>query len=191
MFIKDIENYKKLSEEINKIKKGESNNKIEDIIEKMKSCVDFNEKSEKEKLNEKIENIIEIISNKYEEKTGGMASETFTEGLCYYFAIMLKKVVEKVLNESCQIYVTVSNSIHAIVKIHDNFYDINGNINNKYDRFGYLRNEINIKEYHTCEEEEFLYFIDLCNIRSYKKEITKEENVCDVITEEIIKELKY
>lgn len=99
MVILNIEKYKSLKEEITKIKNGESNNKIEDIVIEMKKCIDFQEKHE---LDNDVEEIINIFVDKFEEKTGGIASETFTEGFCYYFALMLKKMVEEILKEEAQ-----------------------------------------------------------------------------------------
>lgn len=188
MVILNIEKYKSLKEEITKKKNGESNNKIEDIVIEMKKCIDFQEKHE---LDNDVEEIINIFVDKFEEKTGGIASETFTEGFCYYFALMLKKMVEEILKEEAQIYTTYLNGVHAIVKVRNNFYDINGNINNKYDKLGYKRNDIDLNKYFISEGENFWLFSDLCTIARGKEIILKEEKLCDTITDELIKELKY
>lgn len=65
MVILNIEKYKSLKEEITKIKNGESNNKIEDIVIEMKKCIDFQEKHE---LDNDVEEIINIFVDKFEEK---------------------------------------------------------------------------------------------------------------------------
>ena len=149
MVILNIEKYKSLKEEITKIKNGESNNKIEDIVIEMKKCIDFQEKHE------------------------------------------LDNDVEEILKEEAQIYTTYLNGVHAIVKVRDNFYDINGNIKNKYDKLGYKRNDIDLNKYFISEGENFWLFSDLCTIARGKEIILKEEKLCDTITDELIKELKY
>ena len=89
------------------------------------------------------------------------------------------------------IYTTYLNGVHAIVKVRNNFYDINGNINNKYDKLGYKRNDIDLNKYFISEGENFWIFSDLCTIARGKEIILKEEKLCDTITDELIKELKY
>lgn len=191
MVILNLEKYKSLKDEINRIKNGESNNKIEDIIIEMKKCINFKEENKSQKLNQNVEKIITVFADKFEEMTGGTASETFTEGFCYYFALVLKQLVEEILKEQAQIYTTHLNGAHAIVKVGNSFYDINGNINKRYDRLGYLRNYIDSSLYRITDEEDFLFFSDLCTIGRAKEIILKEEKVCDTITDELIKELKY
>ena len=100
-------------------------------------------------------------------------------------------MVEEILKEEAQIYTTYLNGVHAIVKVRNNFYDINGNINNKYDKLGYKRNDIDLNKYFISEGENFWIFSDLCTIARGKEIILKEEKLCDTITDELIKELKY
>ena len=54
MVILNLEKYKSLKDEINRIKNGESNNKIEDIIIEMKKCIDFKEENKNQKLNQNV-----------------------------------------------------------------------------------------------------------------------------------------
>lgn len=119
----------------------------------------------------KILHIIDRIKEEYEKDNGGYAKSTFTEGGCYYFSVMLKKIFPE-----AEIY--VHSCFHSITKIYGSFYDAGGKVDD-------LTNNI-LKDFHTVTEEEFAMFSDLCSIPEYYREEFERE--CDNIVDRIIEE---
>ncbi len=138
--------------------------------------------------NEDVELVIDKISKKYQEKTGGYAVSSFMEGGCYYFAIMLKKI----FGDEAKVYTSMASygDIHAITKINENYYDINGNINKLIDRDGYNRVGIDISKYYEATQEDLYYFIDVCQLGVSSQHIKEFELLCDEIVDEIKEEQK-
>lgn len=182
------EKYEELKQQLTEVKKGKSDKSISDILEEMKKYVLFikEPQSEENIKDREIEEIINMLAFKYQNKTQEDAVRTFTEGFCYYFAIMLKKIFK----DEAEIYTTMNAGHHAIVKIGENFYDVNGNIKKYFDRNGDIKNKIDPSDYLPTKEEYFLLFIDWCNAGRTKKEIERTEKICDEITEEMIKNLE-
>lgn len=185
MIILDEKKFKELQKEIRDEREGKGNRTLSEILDEMKKYVVFEELSESKKKDQEVETIIDKFASKYEYKMKGNATATFTEGLCYYFAIILKKIFK----EEAKIYITSISGIHAIIKIGDNFYDINGNIKRDFDRNGEFRNKIDPSKYYEPDEDDFLYFCSICKIGRDLEILKQIENKCDEFAEEIIDEL--
>lgn len=135
---------------------------------------------------EKITDVIKLIREKYNEKTGGDASATYTEGGCYYFPIMIKSIFPE---ENSQVYISSGGiETHALIKISGVYYDINGNINNPIGNKLDIK-PINISDYEEATEEDYDYFKDLCYMGRNKENMGKLERISDEISYEICNEL--
>lgn len=171
----------------NNISEEEKESKLKEYIKNNKEI--FRELINLQKLkNNQILNIIEKIKEKYNEKTGGDAKVTFTEGGCYYLPIMLKKLMPE---ENVKIYIsTVGEESHALSKIDNNYYDITGNVlNYNLKKSSFLDNkEINISNYKEANEDDYNYFVDICHLGKNKEYIKNFELICDEITNELLEE---
>lgn len=122
-----------------------------------------------------VNNIINKIVNEYSKNGGGSARSDFTQGGCYYFAMML----DKIFGEDATIYITTSNGIHAITKVYEDYYDVNGIIKPTTE---------NLEGYYAADEDEFNFFIDLCYIGRNKNNIEIFEKKCEDILNKILEE---
>lgn len=125
------------------------------------------------KKQEKVLSIINKIKEEYNKNDKGYAQTEFKERGCYYFAIMLKRIFE----DESAIYITERKEFHALVKIENTYYDINGIIDPRLNDLTY---------YYQPTEEEFLSFIDKCNIECSKDYINIFENKCNKILQNLL-----
>lgn len=182
------------NEKLLEIKKIMNDEKIsyEDKRKILLNYVDENKKLFKEiralskEKEEKITDVIKLIRKKYNEKTGGDASATYTEGGCYYFPIMIKSIFPE---ENSQVYISSGGvETHALIKINDNYYDINGNIKNPIgDRLD--EKPIDIKDYKEATGDDYDYFKDLCYVGRNKENMNELERISDEISYEICDEI--
>ena len=111
-----------------------------------------------------LKQIAEII-NIFNTITNGDASSTFSDGYCGYFTLILYNIFG---DYKPKLYVQTKNEIHSIIKIENEFYDVNGIFNS-------------IDDYIEVNLSEFMYFIDVCNIYKERKNIKYMEKACDFI----------
>lgn len=167
-----INEYKLLIRQANDEKDSK---KVKDLLEESKQYVkELQLIIKEEEL--KVKKIIDNIKEEYNKDSNGLAETEFMEGWCYLFSIMLKKIFK----DDAHIYICSSNDIHAITKIYDSFYDVRGKITSE--------SNIDLSEYYEPTAEEFLYFIDICNIDRNKENIKSKEMRCDEIVKIILNE---
>lgn len=125
------------------------------------------------KKQQEVLRVIDIIKEEYNKNEMGYAQTEFKEGGCYYLAIMLKRIFK----DEATIYITEREEIHAIVKIENTYYDIDG-----------IKDPIlnDLTYYYQPTEEEFLSFMDKCNIGCSKASINIFENKCNKILKKIL-----
>lgn len=168
---------KELQEKLRKAKEIEDTNlrniEIRNILQEMKKIVII-ETEPIDELEKDVMSTIQKIINKYTDKEKGTYSSDFVNGGCYYLAYMLKEIY----GEKATIYTSLSKDIHAITKIGNKFYDINGVFKNKDEN------------YSEADNEQFDYFTDICYINRSKESIEIFEKRCDEILEEIKNERK-
>lgn len=146
------------------------------LIKEIKSIL-INHKEYQKKSQQEVLKIIEIIIQEYNKNEKGYAQTEFKEGGCYFLAIMLKKIYK----DKATIYITEEREIHAIVKIENTYYDIDGIKDSSINSLMY---------YHQPTEEEFLSFIDKCNIGRSKDSINIFETKCNKILKNIMQKNK-
>lgn len=176
--IKEYENkMNELQEELRKIREIEDscirNKEIIRILQEMKKIVII-EKEPIDELEKDVLSTIQEIRNKYTNIEKGRYSSDFINGGCYYLAYMLKEIY----GDKSTIYTSISKDIHAVTKVGNKFYDINGVYKNKDEN------------YLESNDEDFDYFTDICYINKSKKSIKIFEKVCDEILQKIKNERK-
>lgn len=169
-YLKKIDEYKKLISELNE------KNDFENVKKYCKEAAQYLRKIQiiKQEEENNVQEIIDKIKEEYDKNERGLAATEFMENWCYLFSIMLKRIFK----EDSSIYICSNSDIHSIIKIYDSFYDVRGNITRKVD----------LSNYYKPTEEDFLYFIDICNIGKSKIIIEKQEKRCDEIVERILEE---
>lgn len=169
--------FKELQEELRKAQKIEDSNlrdiEIRRILQEIKK-ISIIEIEPIDELEDDVISTIQKIKNKYTDETTGRYPSDFINGGCYYLAYMLKQIY----GDKATIYTSFSKDIHAITKIGDKFYDVNGVFENKDENYSESNNE------------QFDYFIDICHIYKSKESIEIFEKRCDEILEEIKNERK-
>lgn len=110
-----------------------------------------------------IEEIIRIFNT----ITNADAISTFSEGYCPYFTLIMYELFK---DKNPKIYIQTRNEIHSIIKINNNFYDVNGIF-------------ANIDGYYEATIDDFNYFIDICNLDKNLNNIKYIENICNFIIE--------
>lgn len=176
MIIKNEQEYKKLQQELKEVSENITDpelrqKRINEIVKEMKNYCEFE--------NDEVLSIIDKIKEKYTQMSPNEdVYDTFLTNGSYYFSYMLKTI----FGEEAEIYTSTKGEIigHSIVKIKDSFYDVSGKLDPAQNK------EI----YKKVNNEEFMFFEDLCKYGQSKDSIESFETKCNSVLNEILQEIQ-
>lgn len=166
------EKLRKLGQELKEINKEtiEGKEKVKEILKEMRECVEYT-KIERDPVID----IIVKIREKYSKYTKSITVESdFLNGKCCYMSYMLKEIY----GDEADIYMCCREEFHSVTKIRGKFYDVRGIID-----------EEALKNYRKCNNDDVLFFIDLCNVGVKVEKVRKQEEMFDRIVSEIKEEI--